>query len=650
MIHLTIDGQPVEVPAGTTVLQATQKAGMHIPTLCDHPSLKPYGGCRLCVVEIEGFRTLQASCTLPASNGMVVHTDTPKIRKSRKFVLDLLFSERNHFCMYCQKSGGDCDLQNAAYGEGMTHWPLQPNWKPFLVDASGPYFVIDHNRCILCRRCVRACAELVGNQTLSLENRGASTLLIADYGIPIGESSCVSCGTCVQVCPTGAIIDRQSAYLGSDARAEHVHSVCAGCSLGCGIEMLVHDNQLVRIDGDWQAPVNEGVLCELGRYTSLEDGRERIQQPMLRKDGALTPVSWEEALNAAALHLAPLAGQNGSGVAALASTRLTVEALHAFKQLFAGHLGSSMVTGIEESATASPSQDAPVDGDLGLLKEADCIVAIGVDLVDNHQVAGFFVKRNQPEGARLIVLNPFKNEMAHIADYSLHHRPGTDVELLQGIRSAIANLGLDKNPANGTNPELLNEAVKATGIPAETFVSIGREIAAASKPVIVYGKGVTANDKALEIHAEIKSLAGMAGAALVNPKGKANSLAAVLLGLDRAFAPQGCQAVYLALGDDAPAPHLIERVKDAPFLAVQASYVSPLTEQADVVLPVEMWAEQEGHFLNLEGRLQEARRGLQAPTGVRSNAAVLQDLANCLGAGLQEDWKNELADRLPVLA
>src|SRR5512147_1711544 len=142
MTQVTIDGKTIDVPAGTTVLQATRMAGIDIPTLCDHPSLKPYGGCRLCVVEIEGARTLQASCTLPVSNGMVVHTDTPKVKKAREFVLDLIFSERNHFCMYCQKTDGDCELQNAAYGEGMTHWPLQPNWKPFNVDASSPHFVL----------------------------------------------------------------------------------------------------------------------------------------------------------------------------------------------------------------------------------------------------------------------------------------------------------------------------------------------------------------------------------------------------------------------------------------------------------------------------------------------------------------------------
>ena len=172
MIQISIDDRTYEVPEKITVLQAARLLGIEVPTLCDHPSLKPYGGCRLCVVEVEGIRTLQASCTLPVYNGMVVHTNTPKVGKARDFVLTMLFSERNHFCPFCQKTGGDCELQNAAYGQEMTHWPIQPNWKPYPLDTSHPYIVIDHNRCILCRRCVRACAELVGNFTLSIQNRG----------------------------------------------------------------------------------------------------------------------------------------------------------------------------------------------------------------------------------------------------------------------------------------------------------------------------------------------------------------------------------------------------------------------------------------------------------------------------------------------
>jgi formate dehydrogenase major subunit len=199
-------------------------------------------------------------------DGMVVKTDTPKLRASRQFILSMLFSERNHFCMYCQKTDGDCELQNAAYGEGMDHWPIQPEWNPFPVDGSHPYYVFDHNRCILCRRCVRACGELVGNYTLGIENRGSSCIVIADSGLPLGESTCIKCGTCVQVCPTGALIDKQSAYIAKDVDSQVVKSVCTGCSVGCGINLIVKENRVVRIEGDFSAPLNTGVLCEVGHW------------------------------------------------------------------------------------------------------------------------------------------------------------------------------------------------------------------------------------------------------------------------------------------------------------------------------------------------------------------------------------------------
>ncbi len=353
MVNITIDGQNLQVPEGTTVLRAAQSAGIHIPTLCDHPELTPYGGCRLCLVEVEGARTLQPSCTLPASSNMVVRTDSERIRSARKFVLTLIFSERNHFCPYCQVSGGDCELQNSAYDEGMTHWPLQPNWQRQDVDASNQYFVLDHNRCILCRRCVRACGELVGNYTLGFEQRGAKSILVADLGVPLGESTCVSCGTCVQVCPTGALIDRVSAYRGKDMQVEHNETVCTGCSIGCGIDVLTRDNSIVRIEGNWNATVNGGVLCKVGRFEQQDDERERVTTPLVRKDGKLVAATWEEALAAAANGLKPLAGKNG--VAALASTRLPAESLYMFKQIFADGFKSDMVTSIEEGQTTASS-------------------------------------------------------------------------------------------------------------------------------------------------------------------------------------------------------------------------------------------------------------------------------------------------------
>ncbi|MCC7355756.1 MAG: (2Fe-2S)-binding protein, partial [Anaerolineae bacterium] len=339
MISLTIDGKKVEVPEGTTVLRAAQTAGIEIPRLCDHAHLTPTGACRLCIVEVEGARVPQPSCTLPVSNGMVVRTDTPQLRESRKFILTLLFSERNHFCMYCQMSGGDCELQNAAYYENMTHWPLQTNWQPLPVDATHEHFVLDHNRCILCRRCVRACGELVGNFTLGMMERGANTMLIADLGVPLGESSCISCGTCVQVCPTGALIERVSAYRGRDKEVQRVKSICLGCSVGCGVELIARDNQLVRIEGDWTASVNGGVLCEVGRFLPMNEERERLVTPLMRKNGSLKATTWDEALDLIASRLEPLANRKGDGVAALASTRLPAEALHLFSQLFATKIG-----------------------------------------------------------------------------------------------------------------------------------------------------------------------------------------------------------------------------------------------------------------------------------------------------------------------
>jgi len=642
-VKLTIDNKEVEVPVGTTVLRAAEAAGAKIPTLCDHKHLTPYGGCRMCLVEVEGARTLQPSCTLPVSPGMVVHTDTPEVRKAREFVLTLIFSERNHFCMYCQMSGGDCELQNAAYGEGMTHWPLQPNWEPFPVDASHPHFVLDHNRCILCRRCVRACAEMSGNFTLGMQERGADTILVADLNVPLGESTCVSCGSCVQVCPTGALIDRASAYRGHEIDADIIKSTCSGCSVGCGIDMVVRDNNLLRITSDWDAPVNNGVLCEVGRFLPLEEDRERVLTPMVRKNGSLKAATWEEALQVVAEKLKPLVGKNGYNVAALASTRLPAEGLYQFKQLFADKMGSEMVTSIEEGIpTMIPGAVAKelgqsFEGSLDALKEADCVVAIGVDLIDNHQVAGFFIKRNLPNGTKLISIDPFGNGLHPLADIALQPEKDTDLELLVGLKSAVEN-----------SEAALAKVSDVTGIPAETVQTVGQMIASAQKPVFVYGKGVTRGTP--EVLKALLDLAKIAGATVISIKGQANSLAAYQYGLDKLFDAGGRQAVYLALGDDKPSDRLLKRLEDAPFVAVQASHMSKATQLADVVLPTEMWAEQEGHFLNVDGRLQESHRGLTPPPDVRSNVDILSAIAAEMGLSLNGDWQSELNKRVAIVA
>ena len=661
MVSLTIDGKAIQVPEGTTVLRAAEQAEIHIPTLCDHPELTPYGGCRLCLVEVEGIRTLQASCTLPVSNNMVVHTDTERVKAARRFVLTLIFSERNHFCPFCQVSGGDCELQNAAYAEGMTYWPLQPNWQPYEVDASHPYIIIDHNRCILCRRCVRACSDLIGNFTLGFEERGANSFLVADLGVPLGESSCVGCGACLQVCPTGAIIDRASAYHGKETQVEKHPTVCLGCSVGCGIDVQTRDNKIVRIEGDWMAVVNGGVICKEGRFVPLFEERQRIHTPLVRRDGKLVAATWDQALEVVAKELKPLVGQSGNGVAAAVSSKLSAEELYQFKQLFAGGFKSDTVTSLEEgsytAATSKVQEDLgkSFEGKLSALDTADCVVTVDFDITKSHEVAGFFVKRRLPTETKLVIVDTEHNLMEDLAAAVLKSKGENSIEMLHGLTAAVVKLGLGKTKISMDANSVLESAAQKTGLSAEAFLSAARIIGEAKQPVFIYGKKIAgASSEALKALIELaKATGGLTEkySGLLNPKGKANSLAAAQYELDKPFAINGHKAAYVILGEDEPTQKLIQSLTKIPFLVVQASYSSQLTANAHVVLPTTIWSEVEGHFLSFDGILQKAEKVINPAEDIRSNQVVFEDLGARLKLKLDEKgWKDELTADLPVLA
>jgi formate dehydrogenase major subunit len=655
MVNITIDGKKVQVPEGTTVLRAAEAAGISIPTLCDHKELKPYGGCRMCVVEVEGMRTLQPSCTLPVGNNMVIHTNTEKVANARKFVLSLIFSERNHFCMYCQVSGGDCELQNAAYREGMTHWPLQPDWQSYAMDASHPYIIIENNRCILCRRCSRACGELVGNFTLDFEERGANSKLVADYGVPLGESTCISCGVCVQVCPTGAIIDRRSAYQGRETQLTHTNSICTVCSVGCGIEVLTRDNHLVRIEGDWDAPANEGLLCKLGRFDPLDENRERITTPMVRQNGTLKATSWEEAVSVIAERLMPLSGKKGGGLAAAASGRLSVEALYLFKQIFTNCLASDMVTSLDENGapaaftTLAAETGKAFEGTLEEVKSADAVLTLGVDLTQDHQVAGFFVKRALPQGLKLVTVSSQPTSMDHQADCHLACGKDGIQDVVQALLSAVVEGGMAKEGIS--TPVSLDAAATKAGICSENLLKAAQILCAAKHPVIIYGQPseLATLTGIIELAKAIGAVDGQ-HSALVSLKGQANAVAAAQYQLDRPFQVNGQQAAFIILGEDRPAQKLIQSLDKIPFLVVQATYASPLTARADVVLPVASWAEEDGHYVNLEGRLQQARKSLVPLAGVMSNEAALQALAARLGFDPDSGWNEALYQQTTAVA
>ena len=541
VVNLTINGIRVEAQPGQTVLQAARSAGIDIPTLCNHPALKPESICRICVVEVERQRVLQPACTFPVAEGMVVQTETDKVVAARQTVLQLLFSQRLHYCMYCTESGTsedvECELQRLAYRYRLSSWKFAPNsMRRWPVDASRTYFVMDHNRCIMCRRCVRACDEIAANHTLSIRGRGARTMIIADYDVPFGESSCVSCGTCLQVCPTGALIDRRSAFMGHGLSMERTATTCLECAVGCGIKAVTRSNVLHRIEGDWDA-ANGGLLCVNGRFEVVESRPQRLTSPLIRRDGQLVEASWDEALTLVAERM-----HHAKTVAGLASPRTTSEALQSFQRFFSDVVKSKQVGLI---GAAAPPLDLGAQGTLQDLNDADCVIVIGGDPFEEQRVLAYLARRAVDHGAILVVVNDQPTKLQETARLSLG----------------------------------LGEIAQIEGV-----------VQSAQKPVVMY-----AADMSSDVYASLKALPNKVRF-LPLIKGT-NVAGAAKLGI--AARQVHGDVLYVLAGDDLPQGVTLPM---APFTVVQAAYVSEWTTGADVVLPAQHWTEKSGHVTNIEGR------------------------------------------------
>jgi predicted molibdopterin-dependent oxidoreductase YjgC len=375
----------------------------------------------------------------------------------------------------------------------------------------------------------------------------------------------------------------------------------------------------------------------------------------MRKNGKLEPVSWDEALGALADKLKPLAGKKDS-VAALASTRLSAEALTMFKELFADKFKSSMVTSLEEgvptaAVTSFAEKNGAFEGKLDVLRNADTVLCIGANIHKSHMVAGFLFKRNLPKGTHLINIDPDISDLDYLANTTLKNKRGSDLALIKGLQAIIVKEGLGRTSLTLSNVDkLIEEAVIASGVSLEELTQTAQMLARSISPVILFGKGITAQrDEA--IVEELHRLAVLVGAVdgerfgLISVKGEANSLTASLLGLDEAFKLNGEKAVYIALGDDYVSKSMVEQLSKVPYLVVQASYESNLTEKADVVLPVTIWSEQEGNYINLDGRMQKAEKAVNPPENIRDNMAVLSEVAIRMNMKVESDWQKAVLGR-----
>jgi formate dehydrogenase major subunit len=353
--------------------------------------------------------------------------------------------------------------------------------------------------------------------------------------------------------------------------------------------------------------------------------------------------------------------EDKSGVAAIASTRLSAETLTAFKELFAEKFQSKLVTSIEEgvptdAVTRFAQKNEAFEGKLDVLRNADTVICIGANIHRSHMVAGFMFKRNLSKGTRLITIDPESSDLDYMANIALKTQPGSDLALIRGLQAIIVQENLGRSPLSLPDAgQLIEKAVSETGVSLEELKQTAELAARSISPVILFGKGITAQRDEILIE-ELHRLAVLIGAVdserhgLISIKGESNSLTATLLGLDTAFNLNGQKVVYAAIGDDYVSKSLVERVSKSSYLVVQACYESKLTEDADIILPVTIWAEQDGHYLNLDGRIQTANKALTPPETVRENIAVLNEIAMRTNTALKADWQKAIRERKSSVA
>lgn len=345
-MKITINGKVYDFTPGQTIYEVARDNGIYIPVLCHHDQLKPVGACRVCVVEVEKAKTLVASCAMPAEEGMVVHTDTERVRQSRKLTVELLLTQGHHNCVTCEASG-NCVLQDLAYSLGIEMPRFTESAKVREVEQANEMIIRDMNRCVLCGICVRACKEIQVNNAIEYTGRGPTAAVGPPFGLRYEDSECVFCGECVRLCPVGALSEKKGRFQGRGDELASVRTTCAYCGVGCQMDLRVKDNRIVKVTTSRydDTPPNSGSLCIKGRFGYDFVGHpDRLTAPLLRKNGALKEVSWDEALGYIAEKLGAIKKSHGpDAIAGLSSARCTNEENYLFQKFMRAVVGTNNV-------------------------------------------------------------------------------------------------------------------------------------------------------------------------------------------------------------------------------------------------------------------------------------------------------------------
>jgi len=659
-LTMEIDHRSVTFPEGVTVHRAAELNGIDIPSLCSHKDLSPFGGCRLCMVEIEGMRGYPLSCSTAAQEGMKVLTDTSTLRDLRKEILKLILSEHPSSCLVCderaecreyqgtiRKAGvttgcrfcpndRQCELQDLVEKIGVTEIDFPIDYHGYDPEHDDPFYDRDYNVCILCGRCVRMCQEVRGTSVLAFTYRGPKAKISPAFGRSHAEAGCEFCGACVDVCPTGALADKASKWEGKPDGS--LVSTCPFCPIGCQIELYHKNGRLTGARAHLDPEVNDGQLCVKGRFCLPEVTHhfERARRPMLKKGPYFREVSWKEALEKVA---AELKGTSPQDVVLLVSPDLPNESLFAAQKFARECLGTNNIdsSGRWELAggPALWSRLFSLPISIKDIARADVILALGLDSRFNFSVVGTKVRKALDAGARLVTVDPCDSNLAGYTDDWLSPAPGKEAALLGFFAARLAG-----------REASVEAAAADAGVDKERLERALGVLAAGLEPTIIIGPRVFRYDEAAGSVDMLLALAGKRKVNIIPLYFGANARGALEMGVfpevgpgvvprnGKGFGWEEIRAgarrpkVIYCLGDVA-----FEKRPDCDFLIVQDTYLPAF--EVDAFLPASSFIEAGGTLVNIEGRVQEAVEVESFPEGavtgfMRPDWRILADLAAAL--------------------
>ena len=513
-IHLSIDGKAVAVPLGTSLLEASRRAGADVPTLCNSDHLAAHGACRLCMVEVEGRKPV-ASCHTPAADGMVIRTESPDLMRLRRNIVELVVSDHPLECLGCS-ANGRCELQSVAAKVGFreVRYPAVAKHKP-AKDFSHPFLKLDMEKCIACARCVRVCDEIQGSFILGMEGRGFDMHVIAGNDQSMADADCASCGACALECPVAAIMDRGDVE-GAPA-TEIVATTCAYCAVGCTLDVHVVDDapggRVAKIEPSVRGSANRGHACVKGRFAhGYARSTDRLDSPLIREaDGSFRRADWDEALDLVAKRLGELRAAHGpDAFAAISSSRCTNEENYLAQKFTRVVMGTNSVDNCSR-VCHSPSAfglskalgTGAGTGSFEDVEHAKCILLVGANPTEAHPVFGARIKQAVLAGAQLIVLDPRRTELARLADIHLPLNPGSNVAVINAMQHVVVHEGLLDRPFIAAHTEGFEAyetelstftpewAETISNVPAAAIRDAARAYATSGTSLILWGLGVT---------------------------------------------------------------------------------------------------------------------------------------------------------------